>query len=494
MFSKSLKFGVVAPLALVCTLAGAQTFRGTVTGTVLDASGAAISNASVTLTNPATNDELKVSANNAGDFNFPELAVGTYKLTISAPGFVTRVIEAVPVEVSKVNNQRVQLSIGAESQVVEVQASGVTVDTTTSSLVAVVDSKSVQEIPLNGRNFIQMIHLAPGVSPYSNSVNGSRTAGVNFQIDGADNNDPWSNAVASNQGGIAGIAGGLIPIEAIDQFSLQASGEADMGRNAGGNSNMVLKTGTNSLHGDVFYFDRNELFAWLSPSVAVGSRIPEIRNHQGGFTIGGPLIKDKTFFFLAGEIQIAQANNSLADTVLNDPWIAAGTALLRAHGGTVNNVSLNMYRLLFPAVSRNTTGYQYQYQSNGVNTYNSYNGIIKLDHNFNDKYSISAHYLGTTGTQSADVGSHFADYFETAPMHIHNFVINQNSAFSGKLVNQVTAAAQSFLQTFNDRNQNFDVQAAGLPLGLTGVRTARHSSTWARLITPAQRRRWAGRT
>jgi hypothetical protein len=469
-FSKASRYSLVASAVLISSAAaGAQTYRGTLTGTVVDASGAAIPNATVTLTNPATNDVSTSKSNGAGNFSFPELPVGTYKLLVSAQGFSAQSLDNIAIEVSKIRDQKVQLAIGAESTVVDVQASGVALDTTNSQLVAVVDQKSVQQMPLNGRNFTQMVKLAPGVNPYSSgSVNGTRTAGVNYQLDGADNNDPWSNAVASNQGGIAGIPGGLIPIEAIDQFSLQAAGEADQGRNGGANSNMVLRTGTNQLHGDVFYFDRNELFAWLSPSVAVGSRIPEIRNHQGGFTVGGPIFKDKTFFFVAGEIQIAQANNSLADTVVNDTWIAAGKSLLASRGTPQNQVALNMYNLLFPAVARTSTGYVNQYQSNGINTYNSYNGIIKLDHKFNDKYSISAHYLGTTGTQSADVGSHFADYFETAPMHIHNFQISQLSSFSGKLTNQVTAAVSSFLQVFNDRNQSFDVQGNGLPLGLTG--------------------------
>ncbi len=468
-FSKTSRYSLVASAVLISSaVAGAQTFRGTLTGTVVDASGAAIPNATVQLTNPLTNEVLNSKTNGSGDFSFPELQVGGYKLLVSASGFSAKNMDNIAIEVSKINHQQISLTVGSESTVVDVQAAGVTVDSTTSSLVAVVDSKSVQEIPLNGRNFTQMIKLAPGVGAYSNTVNGSRTAGVNFQIDGADNNDPWSNAVASNQGGIAGIAGGLIPIEAIDQFSLQAAGEADSGRNGGANSNMVIKGGTNHLHGDVFYYDRNEYFAWLSPSVPVGSRIPEIRNHQGGFTLGGPIFKDKTFFFLAGEVQIANANNSLSDTVLNDPWIAAGTTLLKGRGTLVNQVSLNMYNLLFPAVSRNTAGYANQYLSNGNNTYNSYNGIIKLDHNFSDKYTISLRYLGTTGAQSADVGSHFADYFETAPMHIHNFSIVQNSTLSSRLVNQITFAASSFLQVFNDRNQSFDVQGNGLPLGLTG--------------------------
>ena len=470
MFTKPSRFALIAPAVLVSSMvAGAQTFRGSLTGTVTDASGAAVPNASITLTNPASNETLNSKSNGAGDFSFPELSVGTYKLLVSAPGFSAKSLDDVAIEVTKINHQQIVLTVGAESTVVDVHASGITLDTTNSQLVSVVDQVSVQQIPLNGRNFQQMVKLAPGDNPYSvGSVNGTRTAGVNYQIDGADNNDPWSNAIASNQGGIAGIAGGLLPVEAIDQFSLQAAGEADQGRNGGANSNLVLRTGTNHLHGDVFYFDRNELFAWLSPSVAVGSRIPEIRNHQGGFTLGGPIFKDKTFFFLAGEIQIAQANNSLADTVLNNTWITAGQAMLANHGVQVNPVSISMYNLLFPAVSRVTTGYLNQYQSNGVNTYNSYNGLIKLDHRFSDREQLSVHYLGTTGKQSADVGSHFADYFETAPMHIHNGSIILNSTLSSKFLNQLAFSASSFLQVFNDRNQSFNVQGNGLPLGLTG--------------------------
>ncbi|AFL86398.1 hypothetical protein Terro_0046 [Terriglobus roseus DSM 18391] len=468
--SRPKRLSLAATAVLIgSTVAGAQTFRGTLSGTVTDPTGAAISNATVQLTNPATNETLSSKSNGAGDFSFPELSVGKYRLLVSAPGFSAKNLDNVAIEISKVNHQQIALSVGSESTVVDVQAAGVTLDTTNSSLVAVVDSKSVQEIPLNGRNFTQMTKLSAGVGAYSNTVNGSRTAGVNFQIDGADNNDPWSNAVASNQGGIAGVAGGLIPIEAIDQFSMQMAGEADMGRNGGANSNMVIKSGTNKIHGDVFYYDRNEYFAWLSPSVAEGSRIPQIRNHQGGFTLGGPIIKDRTFLFLAGEIQIANANNSLSDTVLNNDWITAGTRLLQAHGVAVNPVSTNLYTLLFPAASRTSTGFSNQYVSNGRNTYSSYNGLIKLDHNFSDKYTLSLRYLGTTGAQSADVGSHFDDYFQSAPMHIHNFSIVQNSTFSSKLVNQITFAAASFYQNFNDRNQSFDVQAVGLNLGLSGV-------------------------
>lgn len=450
----------------------AQTFRGALSGSVVDQSGAAVPNATVQMQNPATNEVLTIRSNGAGDFNYPELPVGTYKLTVSMAGFQTSVTDNIEIQVSVVKNQKITLSIGQESEVVDVQANGVQTDTVSSALVSVVDQKSVQEIPLNGRNFTQMVHLATGVSPYSNTVNGSRTNGVNFQIDGADNNDPWSNQVASNQGGVAGIAGGLIPVEAIDQFSLQNNGESDMGRNGGANSNMVLRSGTNQIHGDVFYFDRNEYFAWLSPVRPLHSRVPEIRNHQGGFTLGGPIWKDHTFLFLAGEIQIANANNSVADTVVSDAWIADATKVLSLHQQRPNPVSINLYNQLFPADSKGGPTTVGNYQSAGRNTYNSYNGVIKLDHTFSAKEQLSIRYLGTTGTQSADVGSHYSDYFQTAPMHIHNVSIVQNSTLRSNLVNQVTLGFGYFLQTFNDRNQNFNTQSTGLNLGLSGILAA----------------------
>ena len=278
---------------LVATVSSfAQTFHGTITGVVVDSQGAVIADAAVQLTNPSTGTALNAKSSKEGEFSFPELTVGAYQLTVSVGGFQTKKIDNINVEVSKVQNLKVEMSVGAENTSIEVTANAVQTDTTSSALVAVIDSKSVQEMPMNGRNFTQMTHFSPGASALTNSINGSRTASINFQVDGADNVDPWLGIVASNQGGIASVAGGLIPIEAIDQFSMQSGGEADQGRNAGANSNMVLKSGTNNIHGDVFYFDRNEFFAAISPVAPVGSRKTLIRNHQGGFTLGGSSLEE----------------------------------------------------------------------------------------------------------------------------------------------------------------------------------------------------------
>jgi hypothetical protein len=454
--------------ALLLTVPGfAQTFHGTISGVVVDAQGAVISDAAVQLTNPATGQSLNAKTSKDGEFVFPELTVGLYQLTVSINGFQTKKIDNVNVEVSKVQNIKVELSVGSENTFIDVTANAIQTDTTSAALVAVIDSKSVQEMPMNGRNFTQMTHFAPGASALTNSVNGSRTASINFQLDGADNVDPWLGIVASNQGGIASVAGGLIPIEAIDQFSMQSGGEADQGRNAGANSNMVIRSGTNHIHGDVFYFDRNEFFAALSPVAPVGSRKTLIRNHQGGFTLGGPIWKDHTFLFLAGEIQVAKANVALTDTVISDAWIAAAKANLAKYNLQPNQLSLNLYGLLYPADSKGGAATTNNYFANGTSNYNSFNGIIKLDHSFSEKQTLSLRYLGTTGKQTAPTASDYAQYFQTAPMHIHNFGIVHNYIFNSRLLNTVTFATNYFLQTFNDANQNFNPQAnAGLNLGI----------------------------
>jgi hypothetical protein len=465
-------------LLLLVTMVSAaigQTFRGTVAGIVIDAQGAVVPNASVVLKNPATDAVINGKSNGAGEFNFPELVPGLYTLTISFSGFQTQKVDNINVEVTKVNNVRVQLSVGTEATIVDVAANTIQTDTTSQALVAVIDSKAVEDMPLNGRDFTRLTHFAPGVSAITNSVNGSRTASINFQLDGADNVDPWLGIVASNQGGIASVPGGLIPIEAIDQFSMQSGGEADQGRNAGANSNMVIKSGTNNIHGDVFYFDRNEFFAALSPVAGAGTRKTLIRNHQGGFTLGGPIWRDHTFLFTAGEIQIAKANVALVDTVLTDAWIAAGTANIAKYTDpntgqpyVPNQLSINLSNLLYPANSKAGGATVNNYFANGTSNYNSYNGIIKLDHKFSDKMSLSLRYLGTTGTQTAPTGSDYAQYFQTAPMHIHNFGVIHSYIINSRMLNTLTFATNYFLQTFNDAKQNFNPQAnAGLNLGIT---------------------------
>jgi hypothetical protein len=455
-----------AALFLLAAAAVAQTFRGNITGVVTDASGAAIAGAAVKLENPSTGLAHSAATNSQGQYSFPDLPVGAYTVTVSHAGFEARKIDRVEVAVSRTTNLDVQLGVARQQQVIEVSATAATLDTSATALVGVVDTKTVADLPMNGRDFRQMIKLAPGVSPASTSVNGMRTSGNNYQIDGADNNDAFQNAAAVNQGGVSGIAGTLLPIEAIDQFSVQSNGSAESGRNGGSAVNLVIKSGTNELHGSAYYFNRNEALASRSPFQAPTSPKQVIRNNQFGFSLGGPIARNKTFYFLNGESQLSIANNSILDTIPSDAWVAAGKNVLAQYGVPVNQVSLNLLTI-WPASIRTGPATTNNYLSNGRNDYNSFNGIVKIDHTFSEKHSISARYFGGTGTQTADVGSHIRDFFQVAPSHMHNVSIVENAILTPSIVNQLTLGVNYFLQTFNDANTSFNPLALGLNTGVT---------------------------
>src|SRR5439155_1356202 len=181
----------------------------------------------------------------------------------------------------------VQLKVGQSATVVEVSAAELTVDTTTVTQSDTIPSASLQQIPLNGRDFSQLIAVTPGYGGYSvggfGSLNGTRANQVNWQVDGTDNNDFWHNIPAINQGGVSGIAGTVLPIDAVDEFSAQTQSNAETGRNAGGNVNLVIKSGTNQLHGSAYYYNRNEFYAATSPFFIPTPHFrkpPKSRNHN----------------------------------------------------------------------------------------------------------------------------------------------------------------------------------------------------------------------
>jgi hypothetical protein len=457
---------ISAVLSVFAVALAAQTFRGAVTGAVTDATGAAITGAQVKLESPATGLARATATNSQGQYLFPDLPVGSYTVSVSQSGFESKKIDSVEVAVSRTTTLDLQLGIARQQQVVEVSATAATLDTTSTALVGVVDTRTVADLPMNGRDFRQMVKLAPGVSPASTSVNGMRTSGNNYQIDGADNNDAFHNSAAVNQGGVAGIAGTLLPIEAIDQFSVQSNGSAESGRNGGSSVNMVIKSGTNTLHGSAFYFNRNEALASRSPFQTAASPKQVIRNNQFGFSVGGPVRRNKTFFFVTGESQLSNANNSLLDTTPSDAWVAAGRGVLSQYGVAVNPVSLNLLTI-WPAYTRTGPAANNNFLSAGRNDYNSYNGIIKIDHTLNEKHTLSARYFGGTGTQTADVGSHIREFFQVAPSHMHNFSIVENAIFTPSVVNQLTIGVNYFLQTFNDADTSYNPLAHGLDTGVT---------------------------
>ncbi len=282
------KFLLLLLVLSVSQLVLGQTFRGGIAGTVQDSTGAVVPGAKISLLSQDTGFARETESTSDGTYSFQDLPIAKYTITITAPGFATSKIADIATRPGAVYSLSPKLSLSSTNQLVEVNANAIAVDTESSTNTAVVPAQAVANIPLNGRDFTQLLKITPGFNG-AGSLNGARTNQNNFQIDGADNNDIWHNSQGANQGGVSGIAGVTLPIDAIDQFSVQSQANAEAGRNGGGLVNMVVKSGTNKFHGSAYYFMRNEFFASKSAMLATNARKPKIRNNQFGGSLGGPI-------------------------------------------------------------------------------------------------------------------------------------------------------------------------------------------------------------
>ena len=458
-------------LTAVCVLSSslsAQTFRGGINGDVTDATGATVSGATVTLTNEATKSTYTSVTSSAGSFLFNDLPLGAYQLTVTDSGFSTVKVDKIPVSAGVIYTlPSIKLSAAA-TQTVEVQASDITLDTTTVTQNIVLESQAVADMPLNGRDFTQMIQLTPGFAGYTGggygSLNGTRANQMNWQIDGVDNNDLWHNVPAVNQGGVSGIAGIVLPIDAVEQFSAQTQSGPEGGRNPGGTINLTLKSGTNHLHGSAYYFNRNELFGAKSP---FSDTKQKVRNYNWGFSVGAPILKDKLFGFLTFEKQRFVIGESGSATEPSIGWQNQAKAILAAKNIPVNTTMQKVLNTLWAGgnLSADTVGNVNNFHSNVPEFGYSYNGLGKVDYHITDKDSLSAHWFVGQGNQVAPVGSQIYDYFEVAPIHVQNVAVVYNRMLSPSISNQLLVGVNYFNQVFNDANTNFNVQSLGFMTG-----------------------------
>lgn len=239
--TRSVFSALLLALAVVVALPGtgfAQTFRGGINGSVTDQSGAVVPGAQVEATDSATGVSHKTISSSAGEFAFQDLPLGSYVIAVTASGFQTAKVDHVPVTAGTIYTLPVKLGVAQAATTVEVNAAAITLDTTSTTQTAEVGGVALQDTPLNGRDFTQLIILSPGFSNSGaggyGSLNGTRANQINWQIDGIDNNDLWHNIPAVNQGGVSGIAGIILPIDAVDQFSAQTQAAPESGRNPGG--------------------------------------------------------------------------------------------------------------------------------------------------------------------------------------------------------------------------------------------------------------------
>ena len=288
-----------------------QKDTGSLVGVVRDSSGAVIPNAKVTVTEPDQGTSFTTSTNASGEYIATPLRIGRYNITVEKQGFKKAVVGPVVLDVQARPAVNVTLQVGQVAETVIVTSEGPQLETETSDLGQVVDSRTATTLPLNGRNFAQLAQLAMGVAPsepgsrtdtsYGFSSNGARSLQNNFLLDGVDNN--------ANLGDVLNGSSYVIQpsVDAIGEFKVETNSySAEFGRGNGAIMNAVIKSGTNTFHGDAYEFFRNDKLDARNAFDVLG-RQPYQQN-QFGATLGGPIIKDKTFFFVDYEgLRIRQA-------------------------------------------------------------------------------------------------------------------------------------------------------------------------------------------
>jgi len=356
--------------------ARAQTFRGTILGTITDQSGASVGGAKVTVRNVDTGLERESVTTDDGSYRVSELAIGNYSVTIEKAGFRSAVFSGVKVEVAVERRVDAVLQPGEVTQKVEVSGETLSqVETTNNTLGGTLTADTVKDIPVNGRDYTKLIFLTPGItgspdqitdSPGSFgvfSINGARGRANNFLLDGTDMNDGYRNDPAINEAGVFGTPATILPIDAVSELRVLSNYEPEYGRNAGAVVSIVTKSGTNQLHGTAIEYFRNSALDARNFFNPVGQPQAPFHNNQFGGSLGGPIVKDKTFFFadyegqrervgvvtLAcvpvgsaadGSLSPSQASNLVIQRLLaRHPWPAPNIASAVA-GGTCPNASV----------------------------------------------------------------------------------------------------------------------------------------------------------
>ncbi len=397
---------VLQALLLLCALllasrpAHSQVTGATLSGTIKDASDQILPQASITVTSGATGEVRQIDANGSGFYVVPNLQPGSYDVAVSAKGFSRQVRTGIVLTVGAAQELNFTLQVGSMSQTVEVNATPPSIDTATSSIGATVDSRTVRELPLNGRDWTSLATLEPGVSSIPNQATASFSANKgnrgfgnqltnsghranenNYRVNGISVND-YSNAAP---GGATGVNLG---VDAIQEFSVLTTGyTAQYGRTSGAVINAITKGGTNQLHGTAFGFDRDSIFDarnFFDPA-----SIPPFRRVQFGASAGAPIVKDKTFIFGAYE-GILQSSSSSG--TIRVPDAAARSQAVPA---------IAPYLALWPVAPAGAP------DANGVQTINigvpnsateNYTSF-RLDQKQSDKDSLAFSYFFDSGPQ-----------------------------------------------------------------------------------------------
>ena len=448
----TISFLRLMPLLLLGLLASdvlAQTAGGSIAGTVKDPSGASIPDTTTVIRNVATGVARTVLSNEQGVYRAPNLQPGIYELTVSAPGFQQQIRKDVTLNVGSELVIDFELEIGSVTEAVEVTSQGAEIDLSSATVSKTVVGSTIRELPLNGRDWTQLSLLEPGISAIGGSggsgrggngkkltVSGARPSENNFRLDGISLNDS-SNSTPGN------TIGTNLGVESVREFSIVSNNySAEYGRATGAVINAVTRSGTNDIHGTLFYFHRNSEID--ARNFFDGATKPSFRRHQFGAAVGGPIVKNRTFWFANYEdLRQTLATTSIANTLS----AAARAGQLSTGTVAVDPRIARMFPLLplpnGPLLGAGDTG-QYFSEINRVSQGKYILG--KIDHQLSDRFTLNGSYLFD------DADSNSPDAFHTKT----NDDLSSRHAAMMELTGLLTPSLMSVTRLGFSRTNNVD--------------------------------------
>ena len=456
----------------------AQTYQGTISGTVRDQSGAVVPGASVEITDIAKGTNRHLQSNSVGDYAAPDLEPGLYRITAESAGFRKIMKDNVRLEVARSIRIDFVLSPGSEQQTVAVTEEAPVVDVTTATLEGTFTNNAIVSLPLQGRDWQNLVTLRPGIqrSPgggfLSITSNGNRYEDNNYIVDGIDDNDAYYGESVINSEGVQGTPATHLPIDAIQEFNVQESPEADYGWKPGAIVQLGIKSGSNALHGTAYYFGRNSALDARNYFNPKPDPTSALRLHQYGASVGGPIVKDKLFFFANYEGVRDIVGNPL---ILNTPVTAAGFGdgisipdTIAACQPTCNQLSLQVAKLyptnLGTYSASDPTLKPFDFNNNNRED----NGIVKIDYHLNDRNTFSGRYfIGDSLQVEEDSNVLLPIFLSNANTRAQVAGLSWAWTPTNTLVNQLRFGYNSFRQQIFSGDHGEPATTFGINTGVT---------------------------
>jgi hypothetical protein len=492
------KLSVVLFLLVSCPIL-VWALQSGIVGTVKDSSGAVLSGATITAKNVNTGETRQATTNEFGQYAIPDLKIGTYAVSAEKQGFQRKVVDQVVLEVQLTRTIDMALAPGTVAEQVNVTAEVTALQTTESSVGTLFETKVVNEIPLNGRNFLQLQLLSAGVTPGTGSVfqavkidaQSESIGGGNFSVNGAPDayNDYIIDGI-SFKDWIHGTNGMNPSVDAIQEFRLQTSNyTADYGENAGGLVNMATKSGTNQFHGSAYEFIRNDKLDALDYFTKRdgGTSKSPLRRNQFGATLGGPIIHGKTFFFGSYDGFRQQSTSTL---------IGSAPTELMHHGDFSELLALSTPRQIHDPAGNpypgniipedqllsvmpgyldtyvplpNRPGLVDNYVIPGTSRNSTNQYIARIDHSISNNIQLFGHYIYNQIHDNPPTIN--PNFFAVQHNGSHNVSLQLTDAISPNTVLELRAGYNLFRQYVNQNRQGTTPNIAADVLGINGVAT-----------------------